>query len=350
MVDKISSADEGYIIGNLSLYPQIYDDKSDLYVATNNAESKLKQALAYNATRIILEDGSSFPDKGILRIGTTAGEMGTNELVYYETKNGQVFSDLQRGYGGSRQNRWYSETPVTSGVMSEHFNIIRDATYNVEANLGTKIKPTNDTLNDLLIHLEEKWLAPRGLFRAVPSPVGPSPLTVRFQNFSLAHSVRFFWDFGDGTTSTERSPTHIYLAEGNYTVSLDVITELGGTSVTKKMGYILVDDDQVTPFFYVLANKDTPGNLSVETAAEESIQEGVYIPPTTFDFVDQTDGKIVERYWVWDDGETTVIKDPNVHVASHIYQKPGIYDPALLIVFSSTLLKRAYLQKKITVH
>ena len=36
----------------------------------------------------------------------------------------------------------------------------------------------------------------------------------------------FFWDFGDGTTSTERDPTHIYGAVGTYQVSVTV-TEAG---------------------------------------------------------------------------------------------------------------------------
>jgi PKD repeat protein len=32
----------------------------------------------------------------------------------------------------------------------------------------------------------------------------------------------WIWDFGDGTTSTEKNPTHIYHVEGTYTVSLTV--------------------------------------------------------------------------------------------------------------------------------
>ena len=39
--------------------------------------------------------------------------------------------------------------------------------------------------------------------------------------------LAFLWDFGDGTTSNERNPTHAYAAEGDYTVTLTVSNALG---------------------------------------------------------------------------------------------------------------------------
>lgn len=42
-----------------------------------------------------------------------------------------------------------------------------------------------------------------------------------FQNNAPA-SLQFHWDFGDGNTSTEKEPTHIYTAAGNYNVELTV--------------------------------------------------------------------------------------------------------------------------------
>lgn len=42
-------------------------------------------------------------------------------------------------------------------------------------------------------------------------------------------TLSFVWDFGDGNTSTEADPTHVYTAVGNYDVSLTV-TDAGGAS------------------------------------------------------------------------------------------------------------------------
>ena len=53
-------------------------------------------------------------------------------------------------------------------------------------------------------------------------PSGCAPYTAIFNNTSLA-GQQFFWDFGDGTTSTEVNPVHVYNNIGTYHVSLVAI-------------------------------------------------------------------------------------------------------------------------------
>jgi glucose/arabinose dehydrogenase/PKD repeat protein len=64
--------------------------------------------------------------------------------------------------------------------------------------------------------------APKPIASASPAS-GPAPLTVRFDNSSIdpeGSPLSFFWDFGDGSSSTETSPTKTYDAEGVFTARL----------------------------------------------------------------------------------------------------------------------------------
>ncbi len=55
-------------------------------------------------------------------------------------------------------------------------------------------------------------------------------LQVLFRNISSMDAIEYRWDFGDGNTSTERSPTHTYATSGIYEVSLTVGTADGCTN------------------------------------------------------------------------------------------------------------------------
>jgi PKD repeat protein len=53
--------------------------------------------------------------------------------------------------------------------------------------------------------------------------------------------VEWRWYFGDGRTSTERNPSHVYRASGAYTVTLSVTTQDQMDVVSKKR-YITVSE------------------------------------------------------------------------------------------------------------
>src|SRR5207249_3343735 len=77
--------------------------------------------------------------------------------------------------------------------------------------------------------------APRADFRADPTS-GTAPLTVRFSNASTdadGDAITSSWDFGDGSTSTDRSPTHLFTSAGAFTVTL-VVTDARGAVATRR--------------------------------------------------------------------------------------------------------------------
>lgn len=352
-VTRIASTDAGYSVGSLSLYPEAKDSKYQLYQAVNNCQTTLKQSLTYAGKYIVVEDNSRFPDNGIIRIGPPPGVEGPYEMVYYDLKSNGVFRNLLRAFAGSRQNPWPVGSTVSNAVFAEHHNALKDAIIQIERNVGIETLPDPLSLNGILKAQENRFLTPKPLFRAYPTKGTPG-LKVRFQNFSTGPTVRYLWDFGDGTTSVEKSPMHTYLKEGIYSVQLNIITSLGAQGITTKLNYITVSNEERQPFFYV-----TPSvGYSVKTAAELTAR-GIPTSPTLFDFVDQTDGDIVQRYWIFDGpgkhnnedvpSQSIPEFDPNVHTSSYVYDFPGEYEPSLLILFESQQLRRTFLRDKIRV-
>lgn len=82
-------------------------------------------------------------------------------------------------------------------------------------------------------------------FIAIPQE-GIAPLEVRFQDQSSGEIDAYAWNFGDGNTSAEQNPIHVYGQPGTYTVSLTVSNATGDDTETK-VDYIEVLPDQRPP-------------------------------------------------------------------------------------------------------
>jgi PKD repeat protein len=79
--------------------------------------------------------------------------------------------------------------------------------------------PCRDTisLNFTLIN------SPTAAFTSSPQPACfNNPTNITFNSSGSVNAVSYFWDFGDGFTSTQANPTHAYTNPGTYTVTLTV--------------------------------------------------------------------------------------------------------------------------------
>ena len=232
--------------------------------------------------------------------------------------------------------------------MAELHNAAKNAILNIESNLGLKYNPSETSLNGILKKQEERFLPAKGQFVAHPCRCVPGQ-KVTFHNFSSGHIVRFMWDFGDGATSLERNPTHVYFTEGNYSVKLSVISSTGMQGVTNKLNYINVSTENHTPFFYATPTDPDAPNYSEETAAARYAAGDPTAITQVFQFVDQSEGDIAQRIWVFGDGNSETITDPDIHSTTHSYASPGEYEPSLLIINSIQTVKRIVADKNIVV-
>ncbi|MCK9580325.1 MAG: PKD domain-containing protein [Methanoregula sp.] len=114
---------------------------------------------------------------------------------------------------------------------------------------------------------------------------GLAPVTVQFNDTSTWEPKSWLWDFGDGTTSTDRNATHTYTTIGIYTVNLTA-TNAAGSNTNSRTSYIAVLDQQ--PF-------SNYRFLNVYVANDEGVKydvpDGVYASGGAYTYVPNT-------YWV----------------------------------------------------
>ncbi|MDD3135788.1 MAG: DUF2341 domain-containing protein, partial [Methanoregula sp.] len=138
-------------------------------------------------------------------------------------------------------------------------------------------------------------------FTATPL-TGTVPHRVTFTDTSTGSPTSWFWDFGDGTNSADQNPSHRYLVEGTFNVTLTVSNSLGSDSETRT-GYITVN----APAAPVAAFSATPTTGSV---------------PLTVTFTDATIN--TPTSWAWDFGDSDTANATEQNPV-HTYAAIGTY-------------------------
>jgi len=138
-------------------------------------------------------------------------------------------------------------------------------------------------------------------FNVLIEPCPPFPVT--FQDTNSVNVVSWLWNFGDGTTSTESTPVHIYDDISTHHASLTVTTSLGCT--------------------YTYIGFNSVNFSSFNAGFTTSYIQGPY--PLTMYF---TSSNQSATEWLWDFGDGYFSTEEN---PIHVYQNEGDYEVSLTI-------------------
>lgn len=189
-----------------------------------------------------------------------------------------------------------SET-LTGGPFIHTYNA--PGTYSVELTVTDTRGCTDKVTQTDVVRVSR----PRASFSSPDSLTCPER-TVQFNNHSSGPSLRFFWDFGDGNTSSLRHPTHEYTADGNYTIKLVITDAYGCMDSVIKQNYIKV----------VIPTADFIPSDTIGTC-----------PPLVVTF-NNTSTHFTS--WSWDFGDNTTSNAMN---PSHFYAEPGVFNASLTV-------------------
>ncbi len=144
----------------------------------------------------------------------------------------------------------------------------------------------------------------------LPNYISCDGFTFTFNNLNTSPlNETFFWDFGDGNSSSEETPVHTYNTAGVY--DLKLVINRGGScsdSTTAKLS--------VFPGYFPGINDNSP------------MCKGL---PVQFNDATRANYGTV-NYWRWDFGNTTVVNDTSgIKNPSYTFANPGSYDVTLIV-------------------
>jgi len=136
---------------------------------------------------------------------------------------------------------------------------------------------------------------------------GCAPYRAVFENISEG-GQQFYWDFGDGVTSAETSPEHLYAAPGTYIIKLRAVDSATCNIIDTTSTTIAVSDKPIASYNF------TPN------------------PPQENTPVNFLNNSIAASRYVWEFGDGDTLSVTLQSPVSHIYNVTGSYNSCLTAI------------------
>lgn len=208
---------------------------------------------------------------------------------------------------GNRSFKWDfgdGSAPLITGPAAVNHTYQSAGTYNVSLILiDSNFCNYPDTIKKQLriaTNVEAKFETP---------VAGCAPYLATFNNTTLA-GQQFYWNFGDGNTSTETSPSNLYVVPGTYTVTL-IAVDSTTCNISDTISATIIVSDKPTANF------------------DAAPQPPLVNTPITFTNLSSADA--VRFKWLFGDGDSLVTNSSQA--VQHEYNSTGTFN-ACLIAFN----------------
>ncbi len=337
--------------------------------------SRLWLCEQFNLPSIIIATLLSSGAAAAGEVDITWDAVDDDRVAVYEVYWGETSGDYQ----------WQTQSQTTHANVD---GLVGGQTYHFAAKACTAdLTLCSEFSDELIATIAED--APSASF-TLDVTSGTAPLTVAFSSAASTATVdTYAWDFGDGGTSSEPSPSYTYTRPGSYDVTLTVDGP-GGSSTALQSGAVSVsyappvanftesattgsnpltvtfsDDSSgeigsylwdfgdggsstaataVYTFdtagtYTVSLDVTGPGGTSFKTKSDLITVSSLPTPvaaytadpvtgaaPLDVQFTDTSSGDITSYSWSFGDGNSSVLQNPK-----HAYNRPGEYDVTLTV-------------------
>jgi gliding motility-associated-like protein len=130
-----------------------------------------------------------------------------------------------------------------------------------------------------------------------------APVTVQFSNLTTG-ATSYKWLFGDSTSSLLQNPSHTYLNNGSYTVTLIVTNSNGCSDTLQQKQYINL----------------IPADINIQNLPVSGCAPVIFTPT----YIVKSVIPVISYVWNFGDGTSSASNIP-----SHVYNTPGTYSVSL---------------------
>lgn len=179
---------------------------------------------------------------------------------------------------------------------------------------------SNTVIRQSYITVQALPISPVTAFTGTPLS-GLVPLTVNFTDNSTNNPTSWLWNFGDSTTSTIKSPSHVFSSVGTFNITLTASNSNGSNTLVKNS------------YITTLSGSTPQANFSATPTTGNILM--------TSNFTDLSINNPTSWLWNFGDGTTSTSKNP-----SKSFSVPGTYNVKLTATNSygsNTIIKNNYI-------